>query len=249
MALDYSKLSDDELEAIANNDYGRLSDTTLTLLSQEAPPVAPESMGVEMVAPQALTVGRELAKGVPAVASTGMDLARQGIQAVAARPLAQTAADVAGLASHGVPWGTVAQTAMNANPASVGQAVGKAVDVAKAVPGAVARGATGLGGAVLRGVMAPESLLTLPYQMAAYEQEKIRQNPNAPGLERNPYAMTVRGEAPTQGAAGAMNQRRAVVGMPITGVTDDERRILEEDQKRRLDLLTRYEAARRILGR
>jgi hypothetical protein len=60
--------------------------------------------------------------------------------------------------------------------------------------------------------------------------------------------MVVRGEAPTQGAAGAMNQRRAVVGMPIQGVTDEERRILEEDQKRRLDLLTRYEAAKRILG-
>jgi hypothetical protein len=127
--------------------------------------------------------------------------------------------------------------------ATPAQAVQTAVQGAKTL----GTGARALGGALVQGAVAPESLFALPYQMAAYEQEKIRENPNAPGLERNPYAMTVRGEAPTQGAAGAMNQRRAVVNMPIQGVTAEERRILEEDQKRKLDLLTRQEAARRVL--
>jgi hypothetical protein len=95
----------------------------------------------------------------------------------------------------------------------------------------------------------PESAFLMPYQMAAYEQEKIQQNPNAPGLERNPYAMTVRGEAPTQGAAGAMNQRRAVMTMPITGVNAEERAILEKDMKERMRLLMQYEAAKKVMSR
>jgi len=45
-----------------------------------------------------------------------------------------------------------------------------------------------------------------------------------------------------------MNQRRAVVSAPITGVTAEERKILEDDQKRRLEMLTRVEAAKRIIG-
>lgn len=125
--------------------------------------------------------------------------------------------------------------------ASPAQAVNTVVQGAKTL-------APRVGQALVAGAVAPESLFALPYQMAAYEQEKIRANPNAPGLERNPYAMTIRGEAPTVGAAGAMNQRRAIASLPITGVTEQERRILEEDQRRKLDLLTRQEAARRVLG-
>lgn len=43
MALDYSKLSEEELKAIANGDYSRLSDATLQQLAAEtqAPPTAP----------------------------------------------------------------------------------------------------------------------------------------------------------------------------------------------------------------
>jgi hypothetical protein len=35
MALDYSKLSDEELQAIANNDYSKLSDATLNAIASE----------------------------------------------------------------------------------------------------------------------------------------------------------------------------------------------------------------------
>ena len=40
MALDYSKLSDEELQAIAAGDYSRLSDATLQQLASETAPVA-----------------------------------------------------------------------------------------------------------------------------------------------------------------------------------------------------------------
>jgi hypothetical protein len=42
MALDYSKLSDEELRAIESGDYSRLSDATLQQLSAETQPVAPQ---------------------------------------------------------------------------------------------------------------------------------------------------------------------------------------------------------------
>lgn len=97
---------------------------------------------------------------------------------------------------------------------------------AKDMPGR----ALGYAGRSLGGVVAaPENLFTLPYSLAAYEQEQIRQNPNAPGLESNPFAQTVRGEASTQGRAGAANQMRTVANMPYGNVTPAERQLLEQD--------------------
>ena len=64
---------------------------------------------------------------------------------------------------------------------------------------------------------APENAFTLPYNLAAYEQARIRANPTAPEYKNNPYAMQQRGQAPTQAAAGAMNQRTAVAGMNTAG--------------------------------
>jgi hypothetical protein len=45
MALDYSKLTDAELEAIANNDYSKLSDSTLTAIAAEPEPKKEVSAG------------------------------------------------------------------------------------------------------------------------------------------------------------------------------------------------------------
>ena len=94
--------------------------------------------------------------------------------------------------------------------------------------------------------MAPENLMTLPYNMAAYEQEKIRANPNAPGLEYNPYAQTVRGQAATQGQAGAANQMRAVVNQPYGNVSAQERAILDED--RMMKQAIRKRAFEKVMG-
>lgn len=60
----------------------------------------------------------------------------------------------------------------------------------------------------------PAQMFALPYQMSAYEQAKIRANPDAPEYKDNPYAMMIRGEAKTQGQAGAINRRRALSQLP-----------------------------------
>jgi hypothetical protein len=107
------------------------------------------------------------------------------------------------------------------------------------MPGALMRG---LGSAVA----APESAFLMPYQMAAYEQAKIRQNPTAPGLEYNPYAQTVRGEAATQNRAGAANQMRTVANMPYGNVSAQERAMLDEDARMRLNI--RKKAYEKVMG-
>jgi len=91
----------------------------------------------------------------------------------------------------------------------------------------------------------PASMFALPYQMAGYEQEKIRANPNAPEYATNPYAQMYRGEAPTQGAAGAMNRREAIAGQQYGGLTQEEQDILEQD---RINRAIRRRAAERALG-
>lgn len=103
-----------------------------------------------------------------------------------------------------------------------------------------------LGRGLVSAAVAPESLLTLPYNMAAYEQEKIRANPNAQGLQYNPYAQTVRGEAATQGQAGAANQMRTVANMPYGNVNPQERNILEQDRMMRENI--RKKAYERVMG-
>jgi hypothetical protein len=109
----------------------------------------------------------------------------------------------------------------------------------KAMPGAVARG---IGSAIA----APESAFLMPYNMAAYEQEKIRANPNASGLQYNPYAQTVRGEAQTQNQAGAANQMRTVANQPYGNVNARERAILEQDRLMKESI--RKKAYERVAG-
>lgn len=117
---------------------------------------------------------------------------------------------------------------------------GRALDVPlKAVPGMAARGLAGA-------VAAPESAFLMPYNMAAYEQAKIRANPNAPGLEYNPYAQTVRGQAATQGQAGAANQMRTVANQPYGNVSAQERAVLDEDRRMRENI--RKKAYERVMG-
>lgn len=104
-------------------------------------------------------------------------------------------------------------------------------------------------GAAMRGIgaaaLGPESAFTMPYTMAAYEQEKIRANPNAPEYRTTPYAQQYRGEAPTQGAAGAMNQRRAVAGQQYGGISAEDQARLEDDKMKRM---IRYAALKKALG-
>ena len=217
-------------------------------LSTSTPTVEPSVS----VAPQAARAGLEIAKLAPEAASAGYNMAKQGAgmakDFVMNRPIQTTLADVAGLATHGVPYG-MAKNAIMGEGMRPMEAVAKAKDflmgsaqgdMFKSGGGALSRmgsglasGARAVGGAVAQGAVAPESAFLMPYQMAAYEQEKIRQNPSAPEYKTNPYAQTVRGEAATQGQAGAMNARNAVATMPFGNVTPQERAILEQDQRDR----------------
>lgn len=106
--------------------------------------------------------------------------------------------------------------------------------------------AKGAAGMVARGLTAPENLMLAPYQMAAAEAAKIRQNPRAPGLENQPYAQSLRGEYATQGQAGQANIRKGIINRPITGVNEQERAMLEEDRQRQMRNMVQMEAARRI---
>lgn len=106
------------------------------------------------------------------------------------------------------------------------------------MPAAAARG---LGAMAL----APENLLAAPYIMAGYEREKINRNPTAPEYEYNPYAQTVRGQFPTQGAAGAANRRQAIAGQQYGGLTAEQQAMLEQD---RIDQAIRRKAASKVLG-
>lgn len=91
----------------------------------------------------------------------------------------------------------------------------------------------------------PAMAFAMPYQMAGSEMEKIRQNPNAPQYANNPFAMQQRGEAPTMGAAGAANQRRAVAGQRYGSMLSQaEQDLLEQD---RIDQEIRRAAARKAL--
>jgi hypothetical protein len=91
----------------------------------------------------------------------------------------------------------------------------------------------------------PAMTLAAPYMMAGYEQDKIRANPSALGLESNPYAQMVRGEAATQGQAGAANRRQAIAGQQYGGLTADQQAMLEQD---RITQAIRRKAAEKVLG-
>jgi hypothetical protein len=251
MSLDYSKLSDEELDAIANDDYSKLSDRTLRQLTRDPSAAQPTEPSIS-VAPQAASMAGRVAALAPEAMSTGANLVKQGAGAAANfvgnRPLMQTVGDIAGVATHGVPWGSIAKQALDPNAATVRDTLRTAGQVASQGAGMVGRGAANVGRALVTGAVAPESAFLMPYQMAAYEQDKIRANPNAPGLEYNPYAQVQRGEFATQGQAGAANQRRAVINQPFGNVTPAERSLLEEDQQRKLRLMMQVQAAKKVLG-
>ena len=93
--------------------------------------------------------------------------------------------------------------------------------------------------------VAPAAMLAAPYQMAGYEQEKIRANPTAPQYQNNPYGQMYRQEAPTQGAAGAMNRRSAIGSQQYGGVNAQEQAVLKQD---RLNQMIREAAAKKALA-
>lgn len=168
----------------------------------------------------------------------------------AARPAAQAAYDLTAGTRDLV---NVAKNVARATPGGIAEMVKNPMQTAKAyamghpfLQGGVGGIARGVGGAIAAPLTAPENLFTVPYSMAAYEQEKIRQNPTSPEYASNPYAQVVRGEAATQGRAGAANQMRATANMPYGNVTPEERAMLDEDAKMRQNI--RRKAYEKVMG-
>jgi hypothetical protein len=222
--------------------------TEPTLVAETEAPVAPGTSGAEFVAPQAASMAGRVAAPVAEVAKDVTKTAYNVGKTVAGYPigvaknaLAWTPRSIMEVAAH--PQIALQQyienhplAKSNASLASVGkQAAGYASNIGSRI-------GTGL----VQGALAPESAFLMPYQMAAYEQEKIRENPNAPGLQYNPYAQTVRGEAATQGRAGAANQMRTVANMPYGNVSAAERAILDEDA--RIKAAVRKRALEKVMG-
>jgi hypothetical protein len=200
-------------------------------------------------APQAASMAGRVAGMVPEAVSTGAGAVRQGVQTLANMPAqqaARVAIDTASVMAGHPPYASILRTATDtAAGVPFKEVVGNATNMVRQGAGAIGGAARGLGGALLTGALAPESAFLMPYQMAAYEQEKIRQNPNAPGLEYNPYAQVQRGEYATQRQAGAANQRMAVANQRYGGLTPQEQAILDKD---RLNMQMRVQAAKRVLG-
>lgn len=218
MALDYSKLSDEELEAIANEDYSKLSDRTLQTIASEP---GPEATGDQaLMAQGAATMAGPAARSLPTIGQAAMIPVR-GVQ------------DVANIARNvsGVPFGTIYEE-MIKHPLRTGKAwaqghptIGPMLEAgseilrnqsvqsaAGQVPRQISRGMGALGRAAMGAVMAPESMMALPYTATAYQMEKIRENPAA--YPNVPYAQVMRGEQPTIGAAGAANRQQAIYQTP-----------------------------------
>jgi hypothetical protein len=74
----------------------------------------------------------------------------------------------------------------------------------------------------------PAALLAAPALAAGHEKDKINANPNAPEYATNPYAMTVRGEAPTIAAAGNQNRRATVKNFATAGNPVPQQESLED---------------------
>jgi hypothetical protein len=174
-----------------------------------------------------------------------------GTAAGAVRPLAGGAAtvnarDAVNIAKNASAWTPNALAEVISHPINTLQAYVQGHPMAntpiKQIAGGVAKN---VGSAVAQGLLAPETMFAAPYQMAAYEQEKIRQNPTAPEYEFNPYAQMYRGQFATQGQAGAANRRSAIAGQQYGGLTPAQQQMLEQDK---IDQEIRRKAASRVSG-
>jgi hypothetical protein len=205
------------------------------IAGQNAAPVGPEKEALQNIAAQNLATGA--VKSVPAVANFAERLPGNIVNEAkslwkVANKIGPDGAKILGNQFLETPIRTAADTAKAwaMGHATLGNMLAPvAGQTAMQGVGTAAKGAAGLVG---QAIAAPENAFMLPYNMAAYEQAKIRANPTAPGLENNPYAQTVRGEFKTQGQAGAANARQAVANQQYGGLNTQEQAILAADRER-----------------
>jgi len=131
---------------------------------KSAAPAEPTGVGVglQAVAPAVTGAAYAAPTGLAKYGSDVADLARAGVKNLTNRTVLQTVGDVAGIASHGVPWGSIARGAIDPTGVSLTQAARGAMDVAKAAPGYVA----GMAGPALRGAARVAGPVGMAYNLA-----------------------------------------------------------------------------------
>jgi hypothetical protein len=188
------------------------------------------------------------AKDVTNVARNMLNVTGRGLQEIVEHPYLTAKAYAQGSPTLGPIYNAGAKLANQSINSVINQGIDYAKALpgyAKALPGQIPSMAGTVGRGLLAGAMAPENIMLAPYTMAGYEMEKIRQNPTAPEYATNPYGQVVRGEYPTQGAAGAANRRSAIANQQYGGLTPAQQQMLEQD---RIDQEIRRKAASRVTG-
>lgn len=119
-----------------------------------------------LAAPAVTAYGYSQPTGLKPLAQGAGQMAGQGLKAMAGRGLVTNIADVAGVVSHGVPYGSIARSAA-ANPAQAADVLAKGMEIARQAPGVARQLGTGL----LRGaarVAGPVGLAANVYEAAPY---------------------------------------------------------------------------------
>lgn len=135
-----------------------------------AQPTTDASSLYGLAAPAVTGYGYSQPTGLKPLAQGAGQLAGQGLKAIAARPLLTNIGDVAGVVSHGVPYGSIARGAVQAataNPAQAADVLAKGMEIARQAPGVARQLGTGLVRGAAR-VAGPVGLAANVYEAAPY---------------------------------------------------------------------------------
>jgi hypothetical protein len=154
---------------------------------------SPGGVATQLAAPAVTGAAYAAPTGLAKYGSDILDVAKAGAKNLAARPLMQTVGDVAGMATHGVPWGSIAKGAIDPASLNLGQAARGVMDVARAAPGYVA----GMVGPALRGAARVAGPAGMAYNLAeAYPYLQQADIGNRVASGQIPQAMQTARQAP-----------------------------------------------------
>lgn len=196
-----------------------------------------------LAAPAVTAYGYSQPTGLKPLAQGAGQLAGQGLKAIAGRGLATNVADIAGVVSHGVPWGSVARGAVQAattNPAQAADVLSKGMEIARQVPGVTRQLGTGL----LRGaarVAGPAGMAYNLYEAAPYIQQGGQELASGAAQQRMRDARRSMLNAPTP----APLTRQEAENLMASG---DKRMIEIYKNDAELANLIRRKAAERVMG-
>ena len=133
---------------------------------------SPDPIGsiYSLTAPAITAYGYSQPTGLKPLAQGAGQLAGQGLKAIAGRGLVANAIDIAGVASHGVPYASIARNAVSAataNPAQAADVLSKGMEIARQAPGVARQLGTGLVRGAAR-VAGPVGMAANVYEAAPY---------------------------------------------------------------------------------